>query len=80
MGLGDAKLAVLMGLLLGWPNILIALFLAFFSGALVGVALIVLKRKTLKSQVPFGPFLIFGTLAALFWGQIITDFYAGFLM
>lgn len=78
MGLGDAKLAVLMGLLLGWPNILIALFLAFFSGALVGVSLIIAGRKTMQSQIPFGPFLIFGTLVALFWGQAIAELYLNF--
>jgi len=89
MGLGDVKLVFLMGLVLGWPGILMALFLAFFSGALVGIALILIsghrqplglamsKNYTLQSQIPFGPFLIFGTLAALFWGQQITGFYLG---
>src|SRR4030042_5024152 len=59
MGLGDVKLAFLMGLILGWPNILVALFLAFFIGAIIGLGLIGLKRKTLKSEIPFGPFLAF---------------------
>ena len=75
MGLGDVKLSLLMGLVLGWPNILIALFLAFGLGALVGVSLILLGKKTLKSQIPFGPFLVAGALAALFWGQQIIGFY-----
>lgn len=78
MGPGDVKLAFLMGLILGWPDISIALFLAFFSGAAVGLALIALGRKTLKSQIPFGPFLIFGTLTALFWGQSLSA-WLGFL-
>lgn len=72
MGMGDAKLAFLMGLLLGWPGILAALFLAFFAGAAVGLALIAFDRKTLKSPIPFGPFLICGTLAVLFWGQSLS--------
>jgi len=75
MGLGDAKLAFLMGLLLGWPNILVALFIAFFVGATVGVGLIFWKKKTMKSQIPFGPFLIGGTLVMLFWGQFFLDWY-----
>ncbi|MBU2037283.1 prepilin peptidase, partial [Patescibacteria group bacterium] len=73
MGLGDAKLAFLMGLILGWPNILFALFLAFFGGALFGVSLIILGRKTLKSQIPFGPFLIGGTIILLLFGQFFWE-------
>ncbi|MBL7142316.1 MAG: prepilin peptidase [Candidatus Pacebacteria bacterium] len=75
MGIGDIKLAFLMGLFLGWPNILTALFLAFFIGAIIGLGLIVLKRKTLKSEVPFGPFLVAGTFLALFWGEKMLDWY-----
>jgi len=76
MGLGDAKLAFLMGLLLGWPNILVALFLAFFVGAVIGVGLIFWGSKTMKSQIPFGPFLIGGTIIMLFWGQLFLDWCA----
>lgn len=76
MGWGDVKLGFLMGLLLGSPNVLLALFLSFFSGAFVGVFLIFLKKKTLKSQVPFGPFLIFGTFIAIFWGVDIVNWYS----
>ena len=75
MGVGDVKLAFFIGLFLGYPNILIALFLAFFIGAIIGIGLIILKRKTLKSEVPFGPFLIIGTFLALFWGMPIIDWY-----
>ena len=75
MGLGDVKFVFLMGLFLGWPNILVALFSAFFFGALVGLVLIFGGRKTLKSQVPFGPFLIAGTFIALFFGERIVSWY-----
>jgi len=75
MGIGDIKLAFLMGLVLGFPNILAALFLAFFLGAIIGIGLIIFNRKTLKSEVPFGPFLVTGTLAALFWGEAIINWY-----
>jgi leader peptidase (prepilin peptidase)/N-methyltransferase len=80
MGLGDFKLAIFMGLFLGFPNILIALFLAFFIGAIIGVGLILVRKKTLKSEVPFGPFLVIGTFMALFFGQMITDWYLHFLL
>lgn len=75
MGVGDIKLAFLMGLLLGWPNILLALFSAFLIGAIIGITLIALSKKSLKSEVPFGPFLVTGTFIALFWGQEIVNFY-----
>ena len=73
MGLGDAKLSFLIGLMLGWPNILAALFLAFFIGAIVGVGLILWGKKTMKSQIPFGPFLISGTVILLFFGQFFWE-------
>jgi len=75
MGLGDVKLAFFMGLLLGFPNILVALFLAFLIGAIIGIGLILAKRKHLKSELPFGPFLVTGTFIALFWGQAIAYWY-----
>jgi len=78
MGVGDIKLAFLMGLILGWPNILVALFLAFFIGAIIGIGLIATGKKTLKSEVPFGPFLVAGTFLALFWGQNIINWYLNF--
>ncbi len=75
MGIGDIKLAFLMGLLLGWPNIFIALFFAFLIGAIIGIGLILAKKKTLKSEIPFGPFLVTGTFVALFWGKELINFY-----
>jgi len=67
MGLGDVKLAGLMGLLLGWKQLVFSLYFAFLTGALIGVILILLKKKKLKDPVPFGPFLIAGTLLAMLW-------------
>jgi len=64
-----------MGLFLSWPNILVALFSAFFIGAIIGIGLIALGKKTLKSQVPFAPFLVIGTFIALFFGKEIINWY-----
>lgn len=75
MGFGDVKLAILMGLLLGFPNILVALFLAFFFGAIIGIILMVFNRKSFKSEIPFGPFLITGTFITLFFGEKIINWY-----
>ena len=75
MGFGDVELVILMGLLLGWPNIFVALFLAFFFGAIIGLILMAFDKKGLKSQIPFGPFLIGGTFLALFYGDAIIQWY-----
>ena len=75
LGFGDVKLSFLMGFILGFPNILVALFFAFFTGAIIGLILIAQSKKTLKSMVPFGPFLVFGTFLAMFYGELIINWY-----
>ena len=79
MGIGDVKLVFFMGLVLGWPNIFVALFLAFLIGAFVSVILIILKKKTLKSEIPFGPFLVGATFIAMFWGNVLISWYVNLL-
>ena len=66
MGMGDGFLAFFLGLVVGWPHILMALVLAFGIGAFVGVLLVLLKKKGMESQIPLGPFLIIGAFLALF--------------
>ena len=80
LGFGEVKLVFFLGLFLGWPNILIALFSSFLIGALIGTGLIALKRKTLKSEVPFAPFLVMGTFIALFWGEAIFNWYISYII
>ncbi len=80
MGFGDVKLAVLLGLLLGFPNIFVGLFLAFILGAMVGVVSIFSHKKGLKSEMPFAPFLILGTFLAYFWGTQIIFWYTQFFL
>ena len=75
MGFGDVKLAFFMGLFLGWPDILVGLFAAFMLGGIIGMGLIAYGKKTMKSQVPFGPFLVTGTFIAMFLGDKITEWY-----
>ncbi len=75
MGMGDFKLAIFMGLILGWPKILIALLGGFLIGAFVSIILIIFKKKTLKSQIPFGPFLAGAAIVAIFWGDVLINWY-----
>ena len=78
MGIGDFKLAMLMGFFLGFTKTLVALFLSFFIGSIIGTELIIFGKKSLKSEIPFGPFLVTGTFLAWFWGEQIIDWYFTF--
>lgn len=76
IGFGDVKLAFFIGVVLGWWQwVLVAMFMAFLTGAVAGVILIVLKRKTLKSALPFGPFLLGGMLIAKVLGEYLWGLY-----
>lgn len=75
IGFGDVKLALFMGFLLGPNRIIAALFLAFLAGSVIGMGLIIFGKKKMKSEVPFGPFLVSGTLVSLFWGIDIINWY-----
>ena len=72
MGFGDVKLAFLMGLVLGFPKIVVAFYLAFLTGAFIGIILILLGKAKLKQKIAFGPFLVFGTIFSLLWGEKIV--------
>lgn len=74
MGGGDIKLAAFMGLFLGW-YVVLAMFIGFLTGAIVGLSLILLKKKGRKEPISFGPFLALGSLATLFWGPQIFRLY-----
>jgi leader peptidase (prepilin peptidase)/N-methyltransferase len=75
MGMGDVKLAALMGLYLGWA-VAPALLIGFVAGALVGVALMVREGASARKRgVPFGPFLALGGLIGLLAGNQLIDWY-----
>lgn len=71
IGGGDVKLGFLAGLIVGWPKILFVLFLTYLIGSAVSLALIALKKKTWKSQIPFGPFMVAAILIVLFFSDRI---------
>lgn len=77
MGLGDVYLTAIMGLLLGWQAGYMALYIAFVTGAIIGVYLMMRHKKRIKSRMPFGPFLVVGTIVMLFYGGPILDFIKG---
>lgn len=75
MGMGDAYLAILLGLILGVPNIFYALVIGFTFGAVLGMVLVLKKKKKMKSQLPLAPFLITGTFIMIFWGEKIIEWH-----
>lgn len=75
VGGGDVKMGVLMGLVLGFNGLLIALFFAYILGAIISLFLMAIKRKTIKDALPFGPFLASGTIISLFWGEFIIKLF-----
>lgn len=79
IGGGDIRLGAMIGLWLGFPNIVLALFLSYILGAIVAVPLLLSKRKGMNSAVPFGTFLAVGTFITLLWGNQIVGWYLGML-
>lgn len=75
MGGGDVKLAAMLGAFLGWPAIAVALLIAFTTGAVGGLVLIASGRRSRKDPIPFGPSLAVGGIAALFFAQVIVEWY-----
>jgi prepilin signal peptidase PulO-like enzyme (type II secretory pathway) len=79
MGMGDIKLMAAVGLILGYKLSLFALFSATIFGAVIGLLLILLKKKGKRDEMPFVPMLSFGVLFALFFGNNIISWYLSLL-
>jgi prepilin signal peptidase PulO-like enzyme (type II secretory pathway) len=79
MGMGDLKLAIPLGLLFGWPDILLVIIFANVAGAIVGLAAIAIGKKKMKSTVPFGPFLAVGAATTFFFAYQLFQWYFSIL-
>jgi len=75
MGLGDVKLGGLMGLMTGYPLVLVAWLLAVITGGVVGAILLTFKIRKRKDPIPFAPFLATSAMVTLLWGQVIYQWY-----
>lgn len=78
MGMGDVKLAAMLGAFLGLPGIALTVLAASFFGAAVGIALVLSRRGTGATALPFGSFLAPAAMLSLLWGPRIWTWYAGF--
>ncbi|CCJ34612.1 Leader peptidase (Prepilin peptidase) / N-methyltransferase [Caloramator australicus RC3] len=73
MGWGDAELLFIIGLFLGVRLTLVTLFLSFIIGGIVGGILIILKIKSRKDYIPFGPFISIGAVISILFGEFIIN-------
>ena len=79
MGLGDVKFALMGGVILGWQLTILWLFLAFLTGAIIGIILILLGKAKFGKQIPFGPFMAMTLIVAYLIGPVIIEQWMGML-
>lgn len=75
IGGGDIRLGVLMGMMLGYQYLLVALFIAYIFGSIIGLGLVLFGKKKWQSRVPFGTFLTAATFVSFIIGDLIVTFY-----
>ena len=79
LGMGDVKMLAMIGAFLGWKLTLVTLMMASFAGSAVGLALIALRRGSMKYALPFGTFLAMGAVLAAIFGPSFLDWYLGLM-
>jgi len=75
MGLGDVKLLAMIGGLLGWQAALFTLFVGSIAGSVIGIALLIARRRGLGMEIPFGPFLALGCFLYMLVGPTLIGMY-----
>jgi len=79
VGDGDIRMGILLGVVLGFPNIILGLFLSYIIGAFFSIFLVLRKKVNLKSEIAFGTFLSIGGFITLYWGDQIINWYLSLL-
>jgi leader peptidase (prepilin peptidase)/N-methyltransferase len=77
MGRGDLKFLAAIGAFLGWRGVLFSLFGGSVLGSLVGLITLVAGKRVWSAKLPFGPYLAFGALIWMFFGEALVGWYAG---
>lgn len=75
MGWGDVEICLLAGIFLGFKLTVVMLFISFVTGGVLGLLLIVTKKKSRKDYIPFGPFISLGTIMTVFFGEQLLNLY-----
>ncbi len=78
MGAGDMKLFGLLGIVLGWKQVVLTFFLAAFLGAMLGGILLMTNKVKKKQPIPFGPYIVAGSFISYFYGEQLLTFYLSF--
>ncbi len=74
MGGGDIKLLAMIGGFLGWKSLVFILLFSSLTGAIIGIAVMTIKKQDMKYAIPFGPFLSAAAIAYIFWGTEFMRF------
>ncbi|RMG04781.1 MAG: prepilin peptidase [Nitrospirae bacterium] len=77
MGGGDIKMMAMVGALTGWKGVLLTTFVGSLTGSIIGIFLVIFYGKGRKTKVPFGPFLAFGSVVTVLFGEEILRLYLG---
>ncbi len=75
MGGGDIKMMAMIVAFMGWKGVLLTTFIGSLAGSIFGIFLMVFRGKGRKTKIPFGPFLAFGSLTTMFFGEKILNWY-----
>lgn len=77
LGMGDVKLLIMIGVYVGFPGVVVCLFLGVLAAAVFIVVQFISKKLRLGETIPFGPFIAVGSLVFLLWGEAILAWYVG---
>lgn len=80
VGTGDVILGLLMGIILGWEKLIAALFVAYLIGATFSIWLLLTKKVSRDSKIPFAPFLVTGTILSVLFGSRMIEWYLRVLL
>ncbi len=75
MGGGDIKLLGMIGAFVGWQGVVFTVLVSSISGMIIALPLMMRSGKGMGSEIPYGPFLAFGAVCYIFWGQAVYHWY-----
>ncbi len=79
MGYGDFKLLAMLGAFMGWQALPFIIFASSFAGAIIGSVFLLLSRKGMRAEIPFGPYLALAGMVWFLWGGDLLSWYAGMI-